>query len=465
MQVSYRAKLLASHAAVALIVSGITLLIVDRVVTSRMEEQVDSRLEGHAKAIPTWFDRSGHPNRLASRLAEVVGARVTYVDEEGVSLGESQEGASDLDTLPPEVVRAREGATGRATRYSEVEAQNVRYIAVPGPDSSVIRLGLPIGQVTEATKEIRSRILIGAVVSFILAMILAIIVARALTNRLRKATVMAQRLGRGEWDIEGPSDPTDEVGVLSQTIASAAAELKLSEQQRRELLSNLAHEIRTPVTSIRGYAETLAKGGADRETQQEFLQTIHRNSLRIGNLVEDLLELEALEGGTARPLDTEPVRIADVVELAVSTLRVRSDAAGATIQQAVDDKIVARADAEAIERILLNLLGNAVSYGGEGVHIEIVAKQSAEMVTLTVRDNGPGVSSEQGQRLFERFYRGEIGRSRDKGGSGLGLAIARQLAQSMGGSLYLAKPGAGDKGLAIVLELPREHRAQTARNV
>lgn len=455
MQVSYRAKLLASHAAVALIVSGITLLIVDRVVTSRMEEQVDSRLEGHAKAIPTWFDRSGHPNRLATRLAEVVGARVTYVDQYGQALGESQKDASDLGTLPPEVIGARAGETGRATRYSDIAKQKVRYIAVPGPDSSVIRLGLPIGQVTEATKEIRSQILIGALVSFILAMILAVIVARALTNRLRKATAMAQRLGRGEWDIEGPADPTDEVGVLSQTIASAAAELKLSDQQRRELLSNLAHEIRTPVTSIRGYAETLAKGGADAETQKEFLQTIHRNSLRIGHLVEDLLELEALEGGTGRHLDADPVPLADVVKLALSTLRGRIESSGAKIQHHVDDKVVACADAEAVERILLNLLGNALAYGGEGVTIEISAKQGPELVTLTVRDNGPGVASETGHRLFERFYRGEIGRSRDKGGSGLGLAIARQLAQSMGGSLYWVRPSLAGSGLAIALELPR----------
>lgn len=455
VQVSYRAKLLASHAAVALIVSGITLLIVDRVVTSRMEEQVDSRLEGHARAIPTWFDRSGHPNRLAARLAEVVGARVTYVDQDGQALGESQEDAADLGTLAPEVMSARKGETGRATRYSEIEKQKVRYIAVPGPDSSVIRLGLPIGQVTEATEEIRSRILMGALVSFILAMILAVIVARALTNRLRKATAMAQRLGRGEWDIQGPSNPTDEVGVLSQTIASAAAELKLSDQQRRELLSNLAHEIRTPVTSIRGYAETLAKGGADEETQREFLQTIHRNSLRIGHLVEDLLELEALEGGTGRRLDSESVRLADVVKLAISTLRVRIESSSATIHDEVDHKAFARADAEAIERILLNLLGNALSYGGEGVTIDISAKLEAELVTLTVRDDGPGVATETAHRLFERFYRGEIGRGRDKGGSGLGLAIARQLAQSMGGSLYVVRPPVAGSGLTIALELPR----------
>jgi signal transduction histidine kinase len=435
VKVSFGTKLLASHAAVALVVSGLTLLVVDRVVTDRMKEQVDRRLEDHARSVPAWFERSGHKNRLAHRLSDVVGARVTFLNQDGVALGDSQAKPDPADRSAPEVTQARAGNIGRATRYSPVAQQEVRYIAVPGPDKTVIRLGLPIGEITDATEQIRRLILIGAALSFLLAMILAVFVARALSRRLRNATAMAERLGRGEWD--------------------------LTDQQHRDLLTNIAHEIRTPVTSIRGYAETLAKGGADEETQREFLQTIHRNSLRIGQLVEDLLELEAIEGGTGRRLDNQPVRIADVVDSAVSTFRVQADRVHASIEVEVPRDEIANGDSEAIERIVLNLVGNALSYGGDGVAIHISSRRKGDALLLTVRDDGPGVTADQGQRIFERFFRGETGRSRDKGGSGLGLAIARQLAQAMNGSLYLTDSDKPGLSLTLELKTPRPARPGT----
>jgi signal transduction histidine kinase len=459
VKVSFRTKLLASHSAVALLISAITLLVVNRVVTTQMEEQVDRRLETQARAVSTWLERSGHPNRLAGRLADVVGARVTFVDEVGLAIGESR---SDPDSAPApdsegaaeEVAVARQGKTGRATRYSRAEDQRVRYIAVPGPKGRVVRLGVPIGEISDATQQIRGLIVLGALTSALVALLLAGILARALTRRLRATTAMAQRLGRGDWDIRAPEEQADEIGVLSSALVAAASELKLSEQQRRELLSNVAHEIRTPVTSIRGYAETLSRGELDAETQREFLQTIHRNSLRIGQLVTDLMELEALEGGKSQTLDLHSVDIADVVENAVSALRVRAENADATVEIAIPDSMKVHGNADAIERIALNLIENALSHGGKGVAIAISARRAGNVIAVEFSDNGPGVTAEQAARIFERFYRGSPGRSREHGGAGLGLAIARQLAQAMHGTLALT-PGER-AGMAITLELPTE---------
>jgi signal transduction histidine kinase len=452
VNVSFRSKLLGSHAAVALLVAGLTLILVDQVVARRMEEQVDSRLENQARAVAIWLGRAGHPVQLAGRLADVVGARVSFLSQEGEVLGDSRNVPEEART--PELDKARRGEIGWDTRVASWAEQQVRYVAVPGPDNTVVRLGVPIGEITAAKEQIRGLIVIGAVASSMLALILAGIMARALTRRLSKTAEVAKRLGKGDWDISIPAEPDDEIGVLSRALESAAAELKLSDQQRRELLSNIAHEIRTPVTSIRGFAETLASGGLSEEDQREFLQTIHRNSMRIGKLVDDLLELEAIEARTGRALERVPVCLRDVVDQAISTLQVRAEESGATVRNEIDAELLACGDAEAIERISLNLIANALAYGGKGVEVAVRATSKANAVHVCFADTGPGVPEEQVARLFERFYRGGAGRTRDKGGSGLGLAIARQLAQAMGGRLYISSNSS--EGLEITLELARE---------
>src|SRR6185436_3576912 len=113
---------------------------------------------------------------------------------------------------------------------------------------------------------------------------------------------------------------TDEIGVLSASLATAASELQATEQRRRDFLANVAHEIRTPVTSIRGYADILARGGADDATSREFVQTIQRNSVRIGQLVEDLLELEALDAGKGPKLADDAVGLAAIASHVENTL-------------------------------------------------------------------------------------------------------------------------------------------------
>jgi signal transduction histidine kinase len=321
-------------------------------------------------------------------------------------------------------------------------------VAVPAPGESVVRLGVPIGEIEETKSELRTQLLIGAGASLLVAILLAAAVAGPLTARLRDATALARRIGAGDYTAAPKPARSDEIGLLSSTLTTAAAELQATEQRRREFLANVAHEVRTPVTSIRGYAELLAKGTVDPNTSREFLQTIHRNALRIGQLVEDLLELEALDAGKGAPLESEPVQIAAVVAHVTNTLRGRADELGATLAVEIADSLTARGDEDAIERIVLNLADNALRHGGKGVRVQITAAARGNRVGITVADNGPGVPEEHRARIFERFHRGDAHLDRDRRGTGLGLAIASELAHAMGGSLVL------EGGSTFVLELP-----------
>jgi signal transduction histidine kinase len=442
--VSFRAKLLASHALVALAVSVVTLIVVERQVSPRMERQLDQRLETQARAVSTWLNRAVHFNQLAHRLADVTDARVTIIDRRGIAVGESI-APDGTDDEAPEVRAARNGEVGRATRYSAFLDQPVRYVAVATPLDAVIRLGVPVGEIENTKNELRKQLIIAAIASLLVALGLAAVVTGPLTRRLRDATAIAHRIAAGDYNIPKPTFSRDEVGVLSTSLATAVAELRANEHKRREFLATVAHEIRTPVTSIRGFAEILAKSPADSETNREFLRTIHRNAIRIGELVEDLLELEALEAGKGPPLQHEPVVLAPVVSNVVETLRARASEVDAKIAVEVAGDAAMVGDPDAIERIVLNLTDNALRHGGRGVVVTIEARRPGIHAQLVVHDTGPGVAIEDRARIFERFQRG--GKA-DRDGTGLGLAIARELAHAMHGTLVLT--GAS----TFTLELP-----------
>ncbi|MEM9488577.1 MAG: HAMP domain-containing sensor histidine kinase [Myxococcota bacterium] len=460
--------MLASHAAVALAVIAVALLVVERSVSRGMEEQIDRRLESQAVAVARWLKRADHaergrpgqgdrqragqPDRLASRLAGVVGARVTIIDPDDVAIGDSHAPAGSAAQLladelakAPEVQAAHTGAVGRATRFSALAGAQVRYVAVPALDQWVVRLGLPIGSIDDTKGRLRQQFGVGALASLVVALALAALVAAALTRRLRAAQDLAQRIAAGDYDVAVGPAPGDEVDVLSKTLASTAGQLAANEAHRREFLANVAHEVRTPVTSIRGYAETLDSADVDPDTRREFVHTIHRNAVRIGQLVDNLLELEALQAGKGRPLARKPVQLAPVVAHVVATLQARTGELSAEIACAVADDLSALGDPDAIERILLNLVDNALRHGGAGVHVTIAATRRDRRIAITVSDDGPGIPDPQKSRIFERFHSG------GGGGSGLGLAIARELAQAMDGALSLRDDSS--VGAAFTLEL------------
>jgi two-component system, OmpR family, phosphate regulon sensor histidine kinase PhoR len=213
-------------------------------------------------------------------------------------------------------------------------------------------------------------------------------------------------------------------------------ELKRLERVRQEFVANVSHELRTPLTAIKGYAETLRDGGLrDPETAAEFVRVIHRHAERLRALIEDLLDLAAVEQGEAR-LKPAAVRAREVVTQAETLLRPAAEARGQTI--AIDlpaDLPEVLADRDRLAQILINLLDNAVKFTPEGGRIALSGTAADGRVILAVSDNGVGIPPGDLPRIFERFYR--VGRSRDRreGGTGLGLAIAKHLTLGMNGTI------------------------------
>jgi two-component system phosphate regulon sensor histidine kinase PhoR len=243
--------------------------------------------------------------------------------------------------------------------------------------------------------------------------------------------------------MEGPRPRVLEVQVapLGGSLPGSAAvfrdvtELKRLERVRQDFVANVSHELRTPIAAILGYAETLRAGAlADAVHAPQMVEIIHRQSERLSELVSDLLELSRLDA-RERPLSVTPVGLGEVVLRATEAMQPRAAAKHVSMTHHIPDGLAARADAKALEQVLVNLLDNAVKYTPEGGTVELSARRDDERVELSVRDTGLGIEARHLPRLFERFYRVDRGRSRDMGGTGLGLSIVRHLVSAMGGDV------------------------------
>ena len=236
------------------------------------------------------------------------------------------------------------------------------------------------------------------------------------------------------------------------------------ETVRRDFVANVSHELKTPLTVIRGFAEALAEEAPlPDDTRRQFAQTVRASAQRMQRIVDDLLDLSRIESGGWVP---NPVRV-DFLEAANEAVLSMRDAAlakGVTLVVAPDESApLIRADATAVRQILANLLENAVRYTPAGGRVTISSRAEPGGTWIEVRDSGIGISAEHLPRIFERFYRVDAGRARDEGGTGLGLAIVRHLAEAHGGRVTgQSTPG---RGTTISVYLPMPGAASGAGGV
>ncbi|NIR78506.1 MAG: hypothetical protein GWM92_07675 [Gemmatimonadetes bacterium] len=219
---------------------------------------------------------------------------------------------------------------------------------------------------------------------------------------------------------------------------------------RRDFVANASHELKTPLTSIRGFAETLLEDEPPPELRRQFLRSIRNNTVRLQRLVDDLLDLSRLESGgwVARREEVDAVELARRVW---GELDERAEEKGLTFE--VEGEGLAEADEQGLAQVLRNLLENSIQYTPEDGSIRVRVRSGAERVEIDVEDTGIGIPSSALSRVFERFYRADPARSREEGGTGLGLAIVKHLVEAMDGGVE-ARSALG-KGTTIRVSLPR----------
>ncbi len=240
----------------------------------------------------------------------------------------------------------------------------------------------------------------------------------------------------------------------SVIVLHDVTELRRLETIRRDFVTNVSHELRTPVSVIHANAETLLLSPLENAAEtREFLEALLRQADRLARIVADLLELAQIEADQY-PLHLEPVLIAPAVQRALEVVDQDRKAKGLSLDLAVASDLSVQADANALDQIILNLLDNAVKYMSAGGKLSIRGVVQTRHVRIEVADDGPGLAPHHRDRIFERFYRVDTGRSRHEGGTGLGLAIVKHLALAMHGEVGVEAATPRGSIFWITLPLP-----------
>jgi signal transduction histidine kinase len=311
--------------------------------------------------------------------------------------------------------------------------------------------GIPDPAVASLVSTVNQSLLWTGISAVVLGILLVSVLSRRLLAPVTSLGEAAQHLGRGDFSRRAPTEGAGELKQLAVAFNTMAANLEDAERQRRNLVADVAHELRTPVSNIQGYLEALKDGLL--QPDQVTIETIHGQVIHLGHLVEDLRLLAQAEAG-ALNLHRMPSRMPDVLRVCVDAVRPRADAKGIAVSLEADELMpLVEMDGTRISQVVNNLLENAIIHTPQGGSVSVSAGTSGDgMVRVAVADTGPGIQSEDLLRVFDRFFRADASRSRTTGGVGLGLTIAKELVEVHGGTLHVEN--VVPSGARFVFELP-----------
>jgi two-component system sensor histidine kinase BaeS len=352
------------------------------------------------------------------------------------------------------------GVAGLITR-SEASAAFGTYLqSLPaGMGRGMMGAGGMMGAPEQAfLASVNKGILLGALIAIGLAAVVAGAGAYYLTRSLQRLTVAAQTVAGGDLEHRVDTGGPVEVNRLGQAFNEMAASLSSSEELRRRLVADVAHELRNPVTSLRAQAEGIAEGvlAPDRER----LASLAEDTKQLSRLVDDLQELSAADAGHLT-YEMAPVSLAGVIDAEVVRARRRAGT-GVAIETDCGEQLTVMGDQGRVAQVLRNLLDNAIRHTDQG-EIRVSCSQVAGSALVEVADTGEGIPDADVPYIFERFYRADAARARDTGGSGIGLAVCRRIVEDHGGSVFARNRDGG--GAVVGFRLPLASSANGSRQM
>jgi two-component system sensor histidine kinase BaeS len=318
-------------------------------------------------------------------------------------------------------------------------------------------MGMGMDLFTNFRSAVTEALAVAGIAASLAAVAVSLFVSRRVVLPVQEMMAASQRIADGHYDervgVPGEAEPDelDELSRLALSFNQMASRLERTEARRLELIGNVAHELRTPLSAIKGYMEGLIDGVLPAEAAT--FQQVFREADRLQRLVHDLQELSRVEAGTFE-LNLKPTAVADLVETVTDRMGRQFDEKAVALETDVPpDLSLVLADEDRIGQVLLNLVGNALQYTPSGGRVSLSARRRGKSVRVSVQDTGIGISPEHLSHVFERFYRVDKSRSRAGGGSGIGLTIARHLLEAHGGQIEAASRGP-DQGSTFSFTIP-----------
>jgi len=302
------------------------------------------------------------------------------------------------------------------------------------------------------TQSINQSFLISVVAALALTTVLTFGLSRRILTPVQALTDAARRLEKGDLGQRVQVKSKDEIGELAHAFNAMADGLSRADQLRRNLVSDVAHELRTPLANVRGYLEAMRDGVV--EATPATLDSLYEETLLLNRMVDDLQELAQAEAGQLR-LARQALSPAELVSAAVTATQPQATQKGLHLRAEIaPDLPTLEGDAQRLGQALRNLITNAIAHTPTGGEVVVSANATNEAVSLSVRDTGEGIAAEHLPFVFERFYRADPSRNRTTGGSGLGLAIVRQWVAAHGGTVTAESAGVANAGSVFVITLP-----------
>lgn len=306
-------------------------------------------------------------------------------------------------------------------------------------------------------------VLIGIVTIYIISIIVfSFITSRAITKPIEELAHGVNEIANGNTGYIINYDSNNEIGTTVKAFNEMTAQMLANEeerqrmeQSRKQLINGIAHDLRTPLTSIKGYIEGLRDGIADTpEKQQRYLRTIYTSALDMEKMLDDLLSLSRLETGNI-DIITQPVNVVAMMQDYVDEFTFDLEKAGFTchLKKPESDSIIVDLDCDRFYRVLVNIISNSIKYAKKNIpgEINIEIKDFDSNVIISIADNGIGIDSENLEHIFDTFFRADVARTRVRDGSGIGLSVCKLIVEKHGGRIWAT--GVPDEGTTIYISL------------
>ncbi|KJR45495.1 Phosphate regulon sensor protein PhoR (SphS) [Desulfosporosinus sp. I2] len=431
---------------ISLVVIGVSLsFMFNNYLFEQKERELIIKGQDMAQVVKPFLVEKEDPHdfvNMANRLDLNLGTEVWVVDKKGavIATAANHEYCEGNYLEASELKKMQSGSIsvykGKSQYFQEPVIRVIIPIIQEEKVIGAIVLYSPIQGINKALASLSQLVLTAGIISLAIAFLIGIILSRRLSRPILTITEASTLIAKGQKQVTVPTDTSiEEINQLGKTFNDMSSKVEANEERMKEFVANVSHELRSPLTSIKGFIEALIDNkGKTPEAQQRFLTIINDETDRLSQLVNDLLILSRSEEEIF--LKPEEIELKKFIEDVLTSFQPRAEENSITMEVISEEtSIFLKIDLNSLKQIIVNLVDNALKYSTQGGNVSISLKESAEMISISISDSGLGIPERDLPHIWDRFYRVDKDRSRETGGTGLGLAIVKQLTEKNGGQV------------------------------
>lgn len=441
-----------------LILDVLTLLCLRGYYYKTTQDTLVNQLEGYINFYQKYFSN----NKLIDNIYENMDVfwstneeQVEILDSDGKLLMDSY-GVRDPEILStPDITKAKAGEigvwTGNVSNYNEkimIVSKAINSKIDPNETIGIVRIIFSLKEVQKLINSFSKLFLIISIIVIALGIIMSLIIAKDIVSPIKKITAVAREMAKGNLNIRSDVADNIEIAQLSKTLNYMGCEVEKREKLKNEFISSVSHELRTPLTSIKGWAITLKYDCSDMDTVALGLDIIEKESDRLTEMVEELLDFSKLINGVIS-LNIKEHKVKDFIQYIENYMRPRAEREGKEFSISIDENVgKGYFDENRLKQVLSNVIDNAFKFTEENGKISLNTKIEEEYLVFRVKDNGSGISSKDLPRVKDKFYKGKNSKSRN----GIGLSISDEIVTLHRGNLEVISKE--NQGTEIVIRIP-----------